>query len=64
MLFSLGPQGGGAKPSDRHLFFIDDLSTAATTSTDNCMYLCYLEIIILSNITSAEIFQVDFFLNN
>lgn len=39
-LFSLGPQGGGIKPPQRHMFFIDDLSTAMPISEDNHTQPC------------------------
>ena len=33
-VFALGPQGGGVKPPQRHMFFIDDLSTSASISPE------------------------------
>ncbi|XP_067931166.1 dynein axonemal heavy chain 6-like [Watersipora subatra] len=39
-VFALGPQGGGVRPPQRHMFFIDDLSTAARGPADSAMQPC------------------------
>ena len=47
-MFSLGPQGGGVKPPQKHMFFIDDLSTAAPISTENskcCIWMMVVAVV-------------------